>query len=195
MTKQEFSLLAAAIRTYYSRENILTNMQAVELWYRQLQDLPYSVACACLDKWVATNKWSPSIADFREMAATINAGEQLTWAEAWQKANDAIRRFGSYSEREALESLDTLTRKTVECLGYRELCLSENQTADRANFRQAYEIIAKRQAEYEKIPESTRVRLESLAGFAKSLPASQESSEQRKKDSMKLLENYGKASQ
>ena len=192
MTTEEFSLWASAMRTYYPQGQVLPNAQAMDIWYRQLQDLPYKVACAILDKWVATEKWPPSIADIRGSAATVNMGEVPTWAEAWQKANDAIRRYGSYSEKEALESLDPLTRKTVECLGYRELCLSENQVADRANFRQAYEILAKRQMEYERIPEATRRRLESMAGFAKSLPKPQEDAEQKKKDSIKLLENYGR---
>lgn len=38
MTKREFGLFAAAIRTYYPRENILPNEQAHDLWFRQLQD-------------------------------------------------------------------------------------------------------------------------------------------------------------
>ena len=177
MTTEEFSLWASAMRTYYPQGQVLPNAQAMELWYRQLQDLPYKVACAILEKWVATEKWPPSIADIRGLAATVNMGEVPTWAEAWQKANDAIRRYGSYSEKEALESLDPLTRKTVECLG---------------NFRQAYEIIAKRQMEYESVPETTRRRLESMAGFAKSLLRPQEDAEQKKKDSIKLLENYGR---
>ena len=192
MTKQEFFLWASAMKTYYPDSKALPNEQALELWYRQLQDLPYSVACAILDKWVATEKWPPSIADIRGLAATANMGELPTWAEAWQKANDAIRRFGSYSEQEALSSLDPLTRKTVECLGYRELCLSENQVADRANFRQAYETLVKRKVAYEQIPEATRIRQESMAGFAKSLPKPQENVEQLKQVGIRKLENYGR---
>lgn len=192
MTKQEFFLWASAMKTYYPDSKALPNEQALELWYRQLQDLPYKVACAILDKWVATEKWPPSIADIRGLAAAVNVGEVPTWAEAWQKANDAIRRFGSYGEREALSSLDPLTRKTVECLGYRELCLSENQVADRANFRQAYENLAKRQMEYERVPEATRIRLESMTGFAKSLPKPQENAEQLKQASIRKLEDYGR---
>lgn len=80
----------------------------------------------------------------------------------------------------------------MECLGYRELCLSENQVADRANFRQAYENLAKRQMEYERVPEATRIRLESMVGFAKLLPKSQENVEQLKQAGIRKLENYGR---
>lgn len=169
MTKREFGLFAAAIRTYYPRENILPNEQAHDLWFRQLQDIPLPVAEAILAKWVATNKWSPSIADIRDSMAEIqNGGPADDWGEAWDQAITAIRRFGSYDEEGALASLPPLTRETVRRLGYKSLCWSENQMADRANFRQVYEILSKRKVETDKIPLPVRETLKALtASFAK----------------------------
>ena len=34
MNKQEFSLFTMALKTYYPRENLLPNTQAMELWYQ-----------------------------------------------------------------------------------------------------------------------------------------------------------------
>lgn len=169
MTKREFGLFAAAIRTYYPRENILPNEQAHDLWFRQLQDIPFPVAEAILAKWVATNKWSPSIADIRDSMAEIqNGGPADDWGEAWDQAMTAIRRFGSYDEDGALASLPPLTRETVRRLGYKSLCWSENQVADRANFRQVYEILSKRKVETDKIPLPVRETLKALTeSFAK----------------------------
>lgn len=147
MDKKEFALFASALRTYYSKENLLPNSQAMELWFRQLMDIPYPVAEATLNKWVATNKWSPSIAEIRELAAEIQSGKLPDWGEAWEETCKAISRYGYYRPKEALASLSPLTRKTVERLGFTNLCLSENPTADRANFRQCYEIVAKREQE------------------------------------------------
>lgn len=147
MDKKEFALFASALRTYYSKENLLPNSQAMELWFRQLMDIPYPVAEATLNKWVATNKWSPSIAEIRELAAEIQNGKLPDWGEAWEETCKAISRYGYYRPKEALASLSPLTRKTVERLGFTNLCLSENPTADRSNFRQCYEIVAKREQE------------------------------------------------
>ena len=171
MNAHEFGKFAAALRTYYSRENILPNKQAMELWFRQLQDIPYEAAEAILSKWVATNKWSPSIADIRDgMAEIQNGGAAEDWGEGWNKAMAAIRKYGSYNEAEALDSLPPLTRETVRRLGYKSLCWSENQIADRANFRQVYEILEKRQVEDRKIPLPVREKIAGLmAGFAKPL--------------------------
>lgn len=139
MNKKEFAIFASALRTYYPKENILPNEQALQLWFNQLNDIPYDVAEVTLNKWVATNKWSPSIADIREQATGLTQGEAKEWGEAWQDVLRAIRIYGSYEELKALDSLDEITRKTVKHLGYRNLCFSENIQNDRANFRMIYE--------------------------------------------------------
>lgn len=145
MEKREFAIFADALKTYYPRETLLPNPQAMELWFRELQDIPFPVAEAALRKWVSTQKWSPSIAEIRELSSSIAHGDIPDWGEGWNQVQKAIKRFGSYRPKEALESLDPLTRETVERLGFRELCMSENITADRANFRIVYETLAKRE--------------------------------------------------
>lgn len=151
MTKQEFANFAMALRTYYPKEQILPNQQAMELWYRELKDIPMEIAEATLRKWVSTNKWSPSIAEIRENATTIKEGDALTWGESWERALTAIKRYGSYRPKEALESLDPLTRKCVESIGFRELCMSENITADRANYRMIFDTMAKREQAHKQL--------------------------------------------
>jgi hypothetical protein len=139
MNKKEFAIFASALRTYYPKENILPNEQALQLWFNQLNDIPYDVAEVTLNKWVATNKWSPSIADIREQATDITQGAGKDWGDAWQDVLRAIRLYGSYEELKALESLDETTRKVVKRLGFRNLCFSEDIQVDRANFRMIYE--------------------------------------------------------
>lgn len=145
MDKREFATFAMALQTYYPREQLLPNQQAMELWYRELKDIPFSVAEAGMRKWVSTNKWSPSIAEIREMAVGVTSGDAPDWGDGWEKVLTAIRRYGYYNKKEALDSLDPLTRKCVERLGFRELCISENIMADRANFRQIFETLSKRE--------------------------------------------------
>ena len=157
MTKKEFSFLALALISYYPKEkNFLPTDEAIELWYIQLRDLDFKVAEAAINKWAATNKWSPTIADIRETAASITLGELPEWGEAWQEVTTAIRRYGSYRAGEALESLSPLTRKAVERLGYMQLCASENIAADRANFRMIYETLAEREKKQAQLPEGLK---------------------------------------
>lgn len=152
MNKKEFALFASALRTYYPKEKLLPNEQAIELWYKQLKDISYEVAEVTLNKWVATNKWSPSIADIREQAIDVTQGTGKDWGEAWQDVLRAIRIYGSYQEQEALDSLDDTTRKVVKRIGFKNLCFSEEISVDRANFRMIYEQQAQRDKQDAQLP-------------------------------------------
>lgn len=154
MTKKEFATFAAALKTYYPKEQLLPNKEAMELWFRQLQDIPYIVAEAALNKWVATQKWSPTIAEIREMAASVINGEKLLWSDGWEQVLMAIRKYGMYAIPEAMASFDEITKQTVKRLGFKELCMSENSMQDRANFRMIFEQIAERKEKAQKLPAS-----------------------------------------
>lgn len=181
MDKREFATFAAALKTYYPKENLLPNSQAMELWFRQLQDIPYIVAETALNKWVATNKWSPSIAEIRGMAVSVTQGEKLLWSDGWEKLQAAIRYHGYYAEAEAMASLDEVTRQAVKRLGYKELCMSENTMQDRANFRMVFEQIAERKQEKDMLPYSLNQMIEEIQrkgigcdGFKELLTSDQE---------------------
>ena len=152
MDKNEFSMFSMALKTYYPRENLLPNTQAMELWFKQLQDIPYQVAEAALNKWVAVNKWSPSIADIRAEAAEIKNGETPDWGEGWESVLDAIRRYGSYRVDEAMASFEPVTRRCVERIGFLNICQSENIAVDRANFRTLYEQLAEKEQKHRQMP-------------------------------------------
>lgn len=152
MTKKEFSVIAQALRTYYPKDNIMPNMQAMELWYRELQDITYEVAELAIRKWVATNKWSPSISEIREYSMSVSSGDAKDWGAAWEEALTAVRRYGSYRPQEAYDSMSDLTRECVKRVGFMELCNSNNLSADRANFRMIYEQLAERKRKTDQVP-------------------------------------------
>lgn len=151
MNKIEFGHFVMALRTFYPKENILPNKQAVELWHRELQDIPYTVAEAGLRRWVSTNKWSPSIADIRSMATEVQHGSMPDWGEGWEQVLTAIRKYGMYNVPDAMESFDPITKKCVERLGFKNICMSENVATDRANFRMLYEQIVQRKQKEQQI--------------------------------------------
>jgi hypothetical protein len=161
MTKSEFAKFAAALRTYYPRETmLLPNHQAAELWYHQLKDIDYKVAELTLNKWVALNKWSPSIAEIRENAMEISLGPMKSWSDAWEEVKEAMRKYGRYEAEKAMSSLDDITRETVRRLGFNRLCESTNQVADRANFRDIYTEIAEDNRKNRQLPDVIRLAIE-----------------------------------
>lgn len=144
MEKLEFAKWAIAYKTYYQRDDTLSTDAARDLWYEALKDIDYKILTLALNKWVLTNKWPPTIAEMRQQAAEICAGETPDWGEGWQQVQKAIRYYGQYREQEALATMDEITQQVVKRLGFRELCLSENTTADRANFRDIFAEVAAR---------------------------------------------------
>lgn len=147
MDKREFKLFSDALRTYYPKENILPNDQAMELWYRSLSDIEYQTACAVLGKWVMLNKWSPSIAEIREQCVSANDQERKDWSEGWADVLLAVRKYGWAREKEALASLDPVTSETCRRIGWMNICSSENISIERASFRTIYGTIETRQHE------------------------------------------------
>lgn len=162
MTRNEFATFAAALKTFFPREQLLPNAAAMELWYRELSDIPYTVAEAALRKYVSTNKFSPTIADIREMAVTVTQGEKPDWSEGWRQLELAIRKYGQYNIPDAMASMDDITRDTVKRLGYRNLCMSENVMADRANFRMIFEQLADRRQKEQQMPFSLSQLIEGI---------------------------------
>lgn len=155
MTKSEFMKLASAIKTYFPRFETLPNAEALELWFNELKDLPYQIAVTALRKYVNTpgNRFPPTIADFREMAAQMIDNDLVPdWAAGWAQVMRAIGTYGMWNPDAAIESMDAITRECVKRLGWKELCMSENPTADRANFRMIYEQVQRKKVEAAALP-------------------------------------------
>ena len=151
MTKTEFAKITAAINTYYPKDKPFPNAASMQLWYEEFKDLPYEAVAMALRRHVNVSKWCPTIAELKEAMVTNVAGED-DWGEHWKAAVKAIQRFGVYQEAEALASMDPLTSQIVKRLGYKDLCRSENQMQDRANFRMIFEQVTNNEKEKAALP-------------------------------------------
>lgn len=143
MNKKEFTVFAAAIRTYFPKESILPNEHALTLWYEMLKDIDLQTAQAFLRSWISNNTWSPSIAEIRQGVADIKEGELMDYGEAWQLVLTSVRKYGSSQSQEALayiESVNPAAAKATRGVGYYDICMSENVANERANFRKIYEV-------------------------------------------------------
>lgn len=156
MTRDNFVLMAATLQTAYPWANLFPNDKAMDIWYAKLADVPDELATVVVDKWIETSGKPPAISDIRRETSTIVNGTLPTWEDGWKQVRRAIGRYGYMAEKEALASLDGLTRSTVESLGWQQICESENQDVLRANFRMVYEIMANRKKESSYLSEPTR---------------------------------------
>ena len=156
MNNKEFSVFANLLRTAYPKEKILPNREAVELWYRLLADIPYQAADLFLQRWVATHPFSPAISEIREGVASLSGRSVPDWGMGWREVLTAVSRYGYMNEPKALESLSPVTRAAVERLGWKNICLSDEEGMIRAGFRQCFEAAARRAREEIQLPARLR---------------------------------------
>lgn len=152
MTREEFKILVKGMKAVYAQPTFIPDQDAFNMWHALIGDLPYEVCNVAIQKYMLTNKFPPTVAEIRELAAEVVNGEPLTWGESWERALNAVRKYGSYNKGAAMESLDPLTRKCVDSIGYMQLCMSENIMVERAHYQKVFEVYAKREQTEKQMP-------------------------------------------
>jgi len=127
------------------------------MWAEMLAGIDFQTAVLALKMHIATNKYPPAISEILENATS--AGGYPDVDEAWGEVTAAIRRHGLYNAKAALESLSPLTRTVAGLIGWQQLCMSENQMADRAHFMRLYETAATRERRNRQIPASVKMAI------------------------------------
>lgn len=153
MNKKEFTQLIIGLKTAYPRFQFLETDNQKEFWFTMLEDVEYKVVQNAVLEHIATNAFPPSIAEIRKLCAERCRSCIPGFDEAWGTVQKAISKYGWQHPQEAFESMNEPTRTVVKNLGWSRLCQSENPTADRANFREAYEEKAKELQKNNQIPE------------------------------------------
>jgi len=108
-----------------------------------LGDLKYEQCNAALRVLLQTRTWLPSVADLRSAALELQRGPVRAGGDAWGSVLKAIAREGVHRDPGTdFVFSDPATARCVEAFGWRNLCNSENQVADRARFVELYDKIA-----------------------------------------------------
>jgi hypothetical protein len=140
VTDAETAKLVAILLAAYPHARV--HPQTSAAYERMLRDLSSPVAAAAVQRLIATSKYLPTIAEIREVAASLTVGEVAAGGEAWGQVLRAIRRYGAYRQPGEDFALDPLALRCVRALGWTDLCTSENAVADRARFIELYDRLA-----------------------------------------------------
>lgn len=112
-----------------------------------LADLPFDIVRIGITRLVKSSKWMPTIAEIRGAAVTARDGRAREGAEGW---GDALTAIGKYGQNRVpgkdFEFADPLVDRVIHAIGWRELCVSEFQPADRKRFIELYEQLAEHDA-------------------------------------------------
>lgn len=162
MNKQEFTVLADCIKSYFPREKVMPTKEAMTLWYEALEDLDFNLAMMAVKKHSMTSKWSPTIAEIRESAVSITEPEK-SWSDGWEQVRRAIGKYGYCNEADALESMDDITRTVAKRLGWQTICATELDDIPslRANFRMIYEQLQEKHSTDDLLPSEMKEQIDS----------------------------------
>lgn len=165
MTRREFAILAETLGQAYKKDNFLATTSEQEVWYKMLNDLPYEALSVAVQKWITTEKWSPSIAELRSGAAEIINEPISGCEEAWAMVREIARDFSPYDidrTQARLDALDDITRKCVKLTDIRSIAYSENIGIERAHFVKAYERLANEKKTENQTARSVRTAIEAM---------------------------------
>ena len=129
------------------------------------------MATAVLRKWVATEKWPPSIAEIRAAASDMINGPAPSWGDGWKEVRNAFAHCGTHEIEKVKKLVSPATFQAIQRIGWWDMCMSENPEALRAQFRQVYEVIVQREQQDKLIAPSTR---ELISGIVGSMPQLEE---------------------
>lgn len=126
---------------------------ATRALYREfLADLPYAAGDAAVRRLIATSKRLPRIAELRVAISIYLHGRAMAGGEAWGEIRRLAEKYGAHrtprpdwtiSGGRRLDSEPTVMA-VIDAIGWRVICLSEDQTADRARAIELYEQLASR---------------------------------------------------
>lgn len=125
----------------------------VDAYAALLADLDYARCNAAVRVLLQSKNWIPAVADIRKVVLELERGPERPAGEAWGEVLKAIGRYGAYRLPGVdFEFSDPEVGRCVKALGWKVLCLSENQTADRARFLELYGSVAAQERREQQVP-------------------------------------------
>ena len=152
-SKVEIIKLMALFEVAFPRNEL--KQGADELYFRMLKDLDYEALSAAADQLIATLVFYPAIAQWRQAALDIILARLAmpSAQEAWEEVQQACNRVG---HRKIPSWSHPLIEKTVNSMGWVNICLSEEPDWQRNYFIKAYDLFLKRADEDARMLPSVR---------------------------------------
>lgn len=153
MTKEQFLKGITFLTIAYNKE--FTEEQ-VSVWYEFFKDEDYDAFRKAVKRIIPLKQFMPSIAELKQEIATIsNPVLQLNADEEWDNVLKAVRKYGSYRQDEAMQSLKPYTRNIARQIGYQRICQSESIQWERKEFIELFNMNKERDADTLMLSEPT----------------------------------------
>jgi len=175
VTREETARLVAvmvAATAQGSRLDGKAVVAMIDAYSSLLDDLPYDRCNAAVRVLLQSKPFIPAVAEIRAAVTELEVGPVRPGGDAWGDAVAAMKSKGSRQTPGIdFRFSDPVVARCVDQLGWRELCQSTMQTADRARFVELYDQLAGHQRREANVPalSSGRAQHELTAAIVRSL--------------------------
>lgn len=173
MTRQETGQIMDILRTaypqYYRGRSTEELRAAISLWSEMFSGDDVRLVAAAVKALITTDEkgFPPHIGAVKAKLRQLTAAPQATPMEAWGLVLKAIKR-SAYNAQEEFEKLPPVLRRLVGSPSQlRDWSLMDEETVQSvvaSNFRNSYQVVAEREAEYQALPADVKQMLSSVSG-------------------------------
>ena len=163
MERKQFAPIMAMLSATYPRTEL--KPETANMYYTVLQDLDMDLLKAAVLQIVATSKWFPAASEIRSAAFDlVEQSEGVPdWPQAWEQVLSEMGRVGYYGKPEWTHECIGAAVRAVG--GWRLLCHSTNQVADRARFAEVYGMTVSRERDTMRMLPAVREQIAKVAGL------------------------------
>lgn len=149
----EIAKLVGALAVSFPHTQI--SSETIKVYISMLRDIPLEILTVAVGQAIADCEFFPTVRALREIAFNLTSelSTRPTAGEAWGILFKEIRHTGSYK---LPHFDDPIIARVVQMMGWRELCLSETQMADRAHFMKIYDTLLNREINEAKLLPAAR---------------------------------------
>lgn len=116
-----------------------------KLYTQLLADIPDNILEAAVLDHITRSIWFPKVAELRTACSELSYGTGRYAPDAYESWSEVARKIPAYGRDNRPEFSHPLIERTVDALGWRNLCLSTNQVSDRARFIEAFDRLKHRE--------------------------------------------------
>lgn len=121
----------------------------VAVYVSRLKDIPPTELQIVVNQCIDESEFLPTIAKIKEMHRQMKSPVSPDLAQrGWESVTRAIAGVGTWG---IPAFKDPIVKRVVDAFGWMNLCMSDNQMADRAQFVKFYESFARQAAEEERL--------------------------------------------
>lgn len=167
MTRDNFMALVADMKSLYTGQNFIPDVNAMEIWFDLLGDLDYEVAKKAVRAHMVSSSFPPMPKDIREKAAELVSDDYLTPMAAWDLVFKALS-DSIYNSRDRFNELPLVIQRVLGTPdNLREMAMMDTSvvnSVEQSHFIKSYTVEVERDRKMKAIPENLRKLTAQTAG-------------------------------